>query len=315
MAVIKNMKKKILLLFLVPVLLVGTNAGPLQAAEDERAALQKYPSRETQRPITMGKHLYETNLSISSLSTDRAWNEDGEVVETYGPYNLFTAELMIRYGLSESWQVSATLPYITGEIGETTGGSIGDIRAGLEYELFFGPRNSMSFAAEASYPSGLSDYHYEILGEDLRAKNFRTGDPGYNVYPSMAYRYRSESFSFRLRATGVFTGPGEIRFNQIRGFEKNVDMDPGDGYRAKVGFYYQFHDKWAGGLFGRYVTISASEVDGESLEDDNELFEARPFLAYQPNQKLDVSLGVGVPVYGRNNPLGYPVLLEVRSRF
>ncbi len=297
------------------ILLLTTSRSRSAQEKDGSYRLEDYPAQETMRPITLGHHIWEADLYIESLSTDRAWNKDGEEEETYGSYNLFNSALALRYGLSRSWEFSVAVPYITGEIGETTGGSIGDVRGGMTYELFFGPHNSISIGSEFSFPSGLSDYHYEIMGDEVRLQNFRTGDPGYNAYPALAYRYRSDNLSFRLRATGVFTGSGEIRFNKIKGFEEEVDMDPGDGYRLRGGFYYQINKQWAGGLFSRYNNISATDVDDESLEDENELWEAQSFVVYQPNRRLDVFMGVGVPLAGKNSPIAYPVLLEVRSRF
>jgi|GEM_PF-2707344 len=308
------MIKKTLLLLCVTFML-GLFVPRLNLAAQENAGWQDYPAKETQRPITIGDNIWEIDIYVDSLSTDREYNEDGEIEDAYGSYNIFSAELALRYGFSRSWQMSVTAPYISGEIGDVTGGSIGDLRAGLTYELFINQNHSMSFGSEFSVPSGLSDYHYELVGDEIRLDYFRTGDPGYNLYPALAYRYRGDRVSFRMRATGVFTGTGEIRFNQIKGFENKEDLDPGDGYRIRTGFYYQFKEKWAAGLFGRYENISESRVDDEGLDDDNELMEAGPFIVYHATRQVDVSLGIGVPIFGRNNPSGYPVLLEVRSRF
>ncbi len=308
------MMKKILLLLCVTFML-GLFVPRLTPAAEESPAWQDYPAKEAQRPITIGDNIWEIDIYVDSLSTDREYDEDGEIKDAYGAYNIFAAELALRYGLSRSWQMSVTAPYISGEIGDDTGGSIGDLRAGLTYELFLNQNHSMSFGSEFSVPTGLSDYHYELAGEEIRLDYFRTGDPGYNLHPAFAYRYRGDRISVRMRATGVFTGTGEIRFNQVKGFETKEDLDPGDGYRIRTGFYYQFKDKWAGGLFARYENISESMVDDEGLGDDNELMKLEPFVVYHATRQLDVSLGIGVPLYGRNNPCGYPVLIKVRSRF
>lgn len=279
------------------------------------APASEYPATEVERPILIAPQMFEFDLQASSLSTRQAFDAEGKVVDTDGAYDLLTAELLLRYGITARWEVNLVVPYITGRIGETSGGSLGDLRAGTRAALILTEAFDLTIGFELSFPSGEASYHYERLGDNLQLQNFRTGDPGYNFYPELELRFRGPRLSLRFRAVGIFTTEEEVLFSTIGGFDETLPVDPGDGYRLTAGGYYQIMDSLAAGLFLNHLSLSETRVDGEGLDDHTMLLELEPRLLFQFGPDLDLGLGIGIPLAGENAPLAYPVLVEIKSRF
>lgn len=286
------------------------------AQEDGDSAWQLYPARETARPLHLPAGAAEIGVRIKSLSTDQAFDKDGESRELSGPYDLFSADLSLRYSLNPHWEIFGGLPYLTGRIGESEGGGLGDVYLGFWFFLL--PPDSpleLGLGLAMSFPTGDSQYHYTNSDEGTNLQNFRTGDPAYNYYPQIGLRLRNENFSFRLTATGIITSEGEVIYNRIGGSNDKIISDPGDGFRLTSGFYFQAGGRFCLGLDLDYLNLSETTLDGNRQHDQTLHLQLAPRIIFQASPQLDVGVGVGFMVFGQNTAGGTPVLLEVRSRF
>lgn len=308
--------KPIAMLGLIALLLAP---GPVPAAPEgegpEPGPWQDYPVREIDRPELPPAHGLIASLFFKSLATDQALDQDGEVKDTDGKYNLLNLDLWIGYGITDRVEIYGGLPYITGEIGETSGGELADVYAGARVSLFRTDSSDLAAGIRVSFPTGDSSYHYERLGSGLRLQNFRTGDPSYDYYPELAARATLGDFSLRLNALGVITDKGEVDFNRIAGFNERLEADPGDGIIAGGGLYYQATERLVPGIYLEYTGISETRIDGKGLRDDIVKYELKPAIMYQHSQEFEVELGVGWVFAGRNTPLGFPVQFRVNTRF
>jgi len=275
-----------------------------------------YPTREVERPVLPPAKGMITSLDLRSVSASRALDQDGNAKDTHGPFNLLTLMVQIAYGLTDRVELSAGFPYITGEIGETEGGAIGSLFAAARVGLLpaGGPANIVA-GLGASYPLGSADYHYELLGKNLVLQNFRISDPSYDLYPELEGRYRVGAVSLRLSLTGIITNEGEVNFSNIYGDNKQVTADPGDGYAAETGCYWQATDHWVPGLFLRYTDVSETRIDGKGLHDAMRRYELQPRIMWQQSQSVEAMIGTGFVLAGKNTPLGYPVIIQINARF
>ena len=306
------------LILLALALLPGAVHGQ-PAAEGSPAAAdpwRDYPAREVERPILPPAGGMITSLSLSSLSASQALDQDGRERDIEGKCNLLTMGLEIAYGLTDRVELSAGLPYITGEIGETRGGGLGDFFAGVRVGLLpaGGPADIVA-GLGASYPLGSADYHFELLGKKVVLQNFRTNDPSYDLYPELEGSYRVGPVSLRLGLGGIITNKGEVNFNVIPGENKQVTADPGDGYAAEAGLYWQATDHLVPGLFLDYANLSETRIDGKGLHDDMQRYELQPRILLQQSQAFEAMIGMGFVLAGENTTLGYPVILRINSRF
>lgn len=308
------MKRSRLLVFVVvPLLLLFAGAGYCQDISLD--AWSDFPLREVKRPALPARRGIRLSLSARSISTDRAFNKDGNLKDTDGAYDLFTTDINIGYGLHDRFEIYAGLPYISGEIGDVSGGDIGDIYAGFRGDVVRTDVFMLTLGLRVSYPSGDSEYHYELLGSGLNLQNFRTGDPGWNLYPEIEMRGVMGDVALRLRVVGVYTGSADVEFNRLGGFAETTKADPGDGYTASAGIIYQASDHWAPGLFINAGAISETSMDGNGLGDDRNWVEVMPQVLYQFSQEFEILLGAGYVVSGMNTPAGYPFMVRINTRF
>jgi len=275
----------------------------------------EYPAREVDRPWQPAPGGLITSLTLKSIVTDQAFDQDGSVQNTNGKYNLMTLDLSLSYGITDRWEILGGIPYITGEIGETLGGGVGDIYAGTRVGLLQTAPLSLARGLRVSLPTGEADYHYELLGQDLRLQNFRTGDPSYDYYPELEARSTFGNLALRFLATGVFTDKAEVNFNRIAGFDEKAEVDPGDGCVLNAGLYYQVSDHWVSGLFLEYTALSETRVEGEGLGDEMVRFEVQPRVLYQFSQEFEAMLGGGYVLQGQNTPAGWSGIVELKTRF
>jgi hypothetical protein len=288
----------------------------IRAGQGSADNWEGYPVREVDRPPLPPAKGMESLVSLWSLSATQAFSRDGALEDIEGDYNLARMDMRIAYGLADIWEIYAGLPYVTGEIGETSGGSLGNPYAGTRVRLSTNDNFHVALGVGVGLPFGDSDYHYEILGEDLRLQNLRAADPGYNYYPELEARYNAEEVSVRFTARWIFTGEDEVEFEQVGGISTgNVDADPGDGHVLEAGLYYQAADRWVPGLFIEFGSISETEIEGVGLKDEMIWYEASPRLIYQHSQEFEVLAGLNYVFMGENKPAGLPVTLEFKSRF
>jgi len=276
---------------------------------------EEYPAREVERPALPLEGGFEMDLLIESISTKRAFDDDGDVESIDDSYGVLSLDFLLGYGITDRWEVMLGVPYLTGEVGKASGGGLGDIYLGSRVGLYLTTALDLTLGLSISLPTGESDYHYELVNNQSRLRNFRTGDPGYNYYPELEARYRAGNWSVRLNFQSVITEKGEVAFNQSGSPHQDVDADPGDGYRFHAGAYYQVMDPLVAGLFCHYSAISETEIDGRGLDDESLLFEIEPRLLYQITPDTDLILSTRYAAFGKNEPAGYPLIFEVKSRF
>lgn len=286
-----------------------------EANSQEPDPWQEYPAREVERPALPVEGGFEIDLAIESLSADQVFDDNGNIKNADDTYNLFSLEFLVRYGINERWEVFLGVPYLTGEIGETSGGAIGDIYIGSRVGLHMTPVLDFSVGLAASMPTGNSDYRFEVVGPDLIQENFRTGNPGVDYYPQLEARYNTGDWSWRFEAAGVITEKGEVTLSKTAVAHDEVDVDPGDGYRLHAGVYYQFSDSLVPGLFFDYSSVAETDIDGQGQDDEMVLFEIRPQIMYQLSPEVDAILSMGYAAFGKNAPAGYPFSIEIKSRF
>ena len=306
-------------LLLFSVLLAALAGLPALAQETvaEKEPWADYPEREVDRPVLPVKDGFRLELDVRSLSTDQALDEDGEAVDLDDAYQLLSAEISIEYGVARSFSVYGGLPYLLVEFNDTRGGGIGDAFIGCAYQPVANPRGSVAIGAHLSLPSGDPDYHYTIEDGERVLDNVRTGDPGVNYYPIIEGRLNAGPASFRASAYYEITGEGDVVYDKPFSREEDVAVDPGDGYGGTAAVYMQAAS-WLvfyGGVRHQQRGETEVDIDGEDLEDDYYLTEAMGGALFQVNDELDISVHGGVPIAGKNTPLGLSFNLGIISRF
>jgi hypothetical protein len=91
--------------------------------------------------------------------------------------------------------------------------------------------------------------------------------------------------------------------------------DPGDGYIAEAGAYWQVTDHWVPGISLNYTNLSETRIDGKGMHDAEQRYELQPSIMFQQSQAFEAMLGVGIVLAGQNTTLGYPITLQINSRF
>jgi hypothetical protein len=254
-------------------------------------------------------------VQTTSQAADRTFDDEGKIQELEDNYQLFTTDLRLSYGILSGWEVFGGMPYLTGTVLETKGGGIGDLYLGTRLDLVSAPSFDLVLGIRTSFPTGDASYHYEDLGAGPVLQNFRTGDPGINYYPALDLRWNVGAWSFRLAGEGVFTSPGEVDLNMLGGVAEKVDLDPGDGWRASSGIYWQVTDRWVLGLLSQYETITATRLENDDLDDEHSSFRVSPRIIFQVPRLCDLEAGVDYIASGRNTPLGWPITINLVTRF
>lgn len=300
----------LLLCLLAPALMLASPAGA--QPEDHWA---DYPAREVERPSLPADGGFLLRAFFESTATEEVFDDDGDTQDIDGKYNLLDIDLRLSYGITDRWEVLFGIPYLTGEIGQANGGYMGDVYAGTRVGIILSENFELTAGALFSAPTGVSDYEIDDTGSKIVLENFRTGDPGYNIYPEIESRLNIGNASFRVRWVGVFTGEGEVDYSAYLESTEKVDADPGDGYMLDAGMYYQFTDMFLAGVFYYNEAIGETELDGEDFGDERELSLVRPSLMLQLPSHTDVEVGASVPLSGRNAPSAVPVFIRVFARF
>jgi len=299
--------------FLVIVASCTAQAQQVDAVDDP---WEGFPALYVDRPLLPLDRGFRLVLEFESLATEKLLDDEGKVEDARGSINLFTALLTAEYGITDRFSIMLGIPYITGKIGRTSGGELGDLRIGAMVEAYYTDRADLALGVVVSAPTGNNAYHFEVLGDDAVLQNFRTGDPGYNFYPRVEAKNTYKSVSIKYGMAGIITGVGEVDFNFIPGPNEVVDADPGDGYNAWVELAWQATGWLAPFLVLDHRQVSQTKIDGEGLEDENSLTELQPgVLVHMPGEDADARLSVGVPLAGRNTVLAYPFLISVEGRF
>lgn len=293
----------------------GAGAFSVKAQTPESEAWKQYPAREAVRPLRLPAGGYQIGLDLSYLSSHRAFDDEGRVVIQNYYTNLLAADLSLRYGLSPRWEVFGGLPFLSGKIDLSKGGAIGDVYFGVRAGLISSPGLDLGAGLKISSPTGDADYHYDIRNGRARLQNFRTGDPNYDYFPELWLRASQDPWAFRVTAQGVFTQQAEVAYNTLGGNNAHLLENPGDGYRATAGIYYQAADPLCLSLDLQYAAISSTNLGGKDLHDEYQLLDLAPALLFQPAPQTDILLSAQLPLSGHNAPAGYPVLLQIRSRF
>lgn len=285
------------------------------ASAQEPSPWEGYPERAVERPLLPLARGFVISLDTSSLSTKTAYDQDGELEDLDDTYNVFRAAITLEYGVFDRLDLLVGIPYITGEIGETSGGGLGDLTAGAMVSVFSSPAFEAVLGVRASAPTGDSDYQFDHTSDEPRLMNFRTGDPGVNYYPVGFLRVSLGDFKLLGGGYMILTGEGEVMYDPVVSAIEEEMADPGDGYFISGEVLYQFSPRVVGGVGASYLEVGETEIDGEGLGDEINLFEVTPQLMFQIAPETDLSLDVDVPVSGKNAAFGYTISFGVTTRF
>ena len=310
----------ILVLLLAPFVAAAQDQVPAPAPPSEVQAKPdpwaSYPAREVDRPVLTAADGYMMSIISRSFSAQEGFDQNSRRANLVKPIAVFNLDFNLRYGIVDRWEVFAGLPYATAQTSEFSSGAIGNVYLGTRVGLIANDRFQLAAGVQVSLPTGDSEYHYHLLNGEVIPENFRTGNPGVDLQPEVEARYLAASnLSLRLRALGIFTGPGKTVLNQIGGQDFKKSINPGDGWRLDVAAVFQASPRWVIPVGLDYYQVSATELTGFDFNDAQRLLEARAGLMFQFSPAFEVELTAGLPLTGQNTYLATPIGLELRTRF
>jgi Putative MetA-pathway of phenol degradation len=306
------MTKRFVILYILFILLFSYSA---KGADEESLEIWKdYPALETQRSAMPEPRGAVVSIEAISLSTQKAFNDDSEINDVTGKYNTFISDVSAEYALSKRFSFLIGIPYLSGEIGESNGGYIGNAYVGAKVAAYTSDSFEIGLFLDVSLPTGDPDFEFELLNVEGGNHNFRTGNPGVSYYPKLHVRTKSDKFSFRLTATGIISNEGKAKI-LLGGSKEKIDVDPGDGFEVEVQALYQLKEKWVPGVFANYITLSETDIEDVDLNDEMNLLEVGPQLLYQLNQQTEIFGGAGYLTQGKNAPAGVKFHIGMTNRF
>jgi hypothetical protein len=276
---------------------------------------QDYPAREVSRPLLLPRSLMELDLSSTLFATNQVFDDKSAVTDAPGDYRLWEWLVELKYGVLDSVQFAARLPYLTGQLGETKGDGFGDLAG--EFSFRFLNRPDLIQAAgllRVSYPTGLHDNGYDIFAGRVVQTGWVTGDPGWDLYPGLSYKLIRPNWALEGRAEYWLRLSGPILQN-VGVFQNTVNLDPGDGFYLRATGLYQAADKLALRLGAEFTSLGAGTLDGQRLNDQKQLLLLEPSALIQVNREADFFVGFGYTAWGRNTGSGFPWMFGFRSRF
>ncbi len=296
------------------------------SVEDDKTAADEWPippsvtwgtgwDRLVEAPLMPAENGARLVLDVTSLATKQAFNNNGDVETMENPYNLLDSDLFIEYGVVKWLSIYGGLPFRVGEIGETRGGSIGDAYGGFRVGLVRTEYFDLALGFRVSIPTGVSDVDAYFMDEELNVRNFMTGYPSYAYYPEALFKFKAGNVALAGEARWVFPESDMVNYEGPRDQGEQVEADFGDGFLVNAAAYYQITDNWLAGLETEYQYSDQTIVNGNGLDDRTEYLRFTPMVGYQGLKYVDLFVGVGYNVSGKNAPAGAVFSLNITSFF
>jgi len=276
---------------------------------------QDYPAREVSRPLLLPRSLMEIDLSTSLFTTNQVYNDDNAVKAAPGDYQLWNWLVELKYGVLDSVQFAARLPYLSGRLDQAQGASFGDLAGEFSFRFLNRPdRIQAAGLLRASYPTGLHDFGNDRYAGQMIQTGWITGDPGWDLYPGLSYKWIWPNWALEGRAEYWLRLSGPVEQN-VGVYQNSLDLDPGDGFYLQATGIHQVADKLAVRLGAELTSLGPGTLQGERLHDQKQLLLIEPSALIQVNREFDFFLGVGYTAWGRNTGYGFPWMIGFRSRF
>ena len=276
---------------------------------------QDYPAREVSRPLLLPRRLMELDLSTSQFTTNQVFDNQSALVHAPGDYQLWNWLVELKYGIHDSVQFTAQLPYLTGRLDQAHGAGFGDLAGEFDFRFFNRPdRIQLAALFRVSSPTGLHDHSDDIYAAQVVQTQWITGDPGWDLYPGLSAKLIRPNWALEGRAEYWIRLSGSVS-QDVGAFSGDAQLDPGDGYYLLARAIYQAGDRVALRLGAEYTSLDSDLLDHERLHNRKEILLLEPSVLIQINREFDCFLGVGYTAGGRNTGYGFPWMAGVRSRF
>lgn len=276
-----------------------------------------YPAREVDRPLVLPDKLTELRLGFSYFDAERYFDEDGksQSLEEEQEWRILQAQLEMGYGFLNWLEAGAGIPYYSGEIFKAEGDNLGDLYGFARFKILANQEKTRELGLnfKASFPTGDADIKMRYEKKQYFQENLRTGDPLLDFFVGPVGRLSFKNFALRAQAEYAYRMEGKIKYG-LEGMENTVDFDPGEGWSANLDFLYQVLDKLVAQVSLDYYQQDANKLEGESLEDDWNLLQARAGIEIQFTPNYDLCLQAGIPISGKNQADTYSFILLWKSR-
>ena len=256
--------------------------------------------------------------------------------------NISTAAATLRYGITDSWEVNAKLPYVynTGSTAtliptgpnaqlltvSANGSGIGDVQLGTSYQINSGENGWPIFVGNflLKTATGTSPFDVPILTQDQQpAGPFLAGTPTKLATGTGFYALEPSLTVLMPTAPGVLFA--NLLFIHNIGRTQNIQsaqggpatpvkLQPGEAPAITFGIGFSLNDRAAMTFSYQQEHVFTAFANGQAIRGSPYSFGNFNFgLGYQLSQSTRVNLSVGIGV-GPNSPVA-KILLEVPYKF
>jgi len=221
----------------------------------------------------------------------------------------------LEYGLLDSVELAARLPYLSGRLGKAHGSGFGDVAGEMSVRFLNRPDKVQAAAFfRVSYATGFHDHGHDIQMKKVVQHDWITGDPSWDFFPGLEAKLIRTNWALETRLEYWIRAQGQVE-QDVGAFAETAEWDPGDGLYFRATGIYQVSNKAALRLGAEFTSLGKSFLDDELLKDQFQLLLLEPSVLVQFNREFDGYFGVGYTVLGQNTGYGFPWMLGFRSRF